>query len=262
MKDSTGKKQLIGSLTKGLIILEIMMQRDNVGVTEIAKALKINKSSAYRLLITLEERGFVKQDQISGKYSLGMKLAGFRTKILEGLDIRDIGRPFLVKLTEETKESAALSMLQKDRVVVVEKNLSREPISANLYVGLVEPLHCTALGKVLLAFQPAEKQQRLIASISLERFTSNTIVDPDKLTEELAGVRKKGYAIDDEEYSVGMRCLAGPVFNSKGDIIAAIGISGPVTRLTINVVDYYAEIIKQVSQEFSSNMGYAGTRTI
>lgn len=257
MKDSSGKKQLIGSLTKGLIILEIMMQCDNVGVTEIAKELKVNKSSAYRLLVTLEERGFVKQDQISGKYSLGMKLAGFRTKILEGFDIRDIGRPFLARLTEETKESAALSMLQKDRVVVIERNLSKEPISANLYVGLVEPLHCTALGKVLLAFQPAEKQKRVIDSLNLERFTSNTITETELLEKQLDEVRKNGYAVDDEEYSMGMRCLAGPVFDSKGEVIAAIGISGPVTRLAPNMLGFYIDIIKRVSQEFSANMGYA-----
>lgn len=257
MKDSTTKKQLIGSLTKGLIILEIMMEHDVVGVTEISKALKINKSSAYRLLITLEDRGFVKQDQISGKYSLGMKLAGFRTKVLEGMDIRDLARPFLNKLTEITKESSALSILQKDRATIIEKNSSKEFISANLYAGLSEPLHCTALGKVLMTFNTEENQNRLLENLTMERFTPKTITDKSELISQMSMIRLMGYAMDDEEYSLGMRCIAAPIFGSKGKLVAAIGISGPTIRIKPEEFDRYSKELVSIAQQLSSQLGYA-----
>ena len=111
MDKNAKPKQLIGSLTKGLLILEMMMEKDSLGVTEISKVLGVNKSSAYRLLITLDDRNFVRQDPVSGKYSLGMRLASFRTKVLEGIDLRGIARPYLKWLTDETREASALCVL-------------------------------------------------------------------------------------------------------------------------------------------------------
>jgi DNA-binding IclR family transcriptional regulator len=257
MKDSTGKRQLIGSLTKGLMILEMMMESDNLGVTEISRVLKVNKSSAYRLLITLEERGFVKQE-VSGRYSLGMKLASFRTKVLEGIDIRDISRPFLSKITEKTRESSCVSILSKDQAIIIEKQSSKENISANLYIGLSEPLHCTAVGKILLSYLPENEQISLLTASPLERFTLKTITDVGILLEELKQIRSRGIAIDDEEYSLSMRCIAAPIFNNKGEVVAALGISGPITRIRLDILDDYIQTVKEVASELSSQMGYSG----
>lgn len=256
MKEKSDSRQLIGSLTKGLLILEMMMEKDNLGVTEISKVLKVNKSSAYRLLITLEERNFVKQDQITGKYSLGMKLASFRTKVLEGIDIREIARPYLKSLTETTKESSALCVLSGDHGIVIEKQSSKESISAHLYVGMEEPLHCTALGKVLLSSLSEERQAELLDK-PLESHTPNTITDKQQLLNQVKQVSVNGYAYDNEEYSLGMRCIAVPVYNSKGNIAAAVGISGPVTRMTKENVAKYIEVVKQAGQDISSNLGYS-----
>lgn len=256
MKAKSESRQLIGSLTKGLLILEMMMEKDNLGVTEISKVLKVNKSSAYRLLITLEERNFVKQDQVTGKYSLGMKLASFRTKVLEGIDIREIARPYLKELSEITKESSALCVLSGDHGIVIEKQSSKESISAHLYVGMEEPLHCTSLGKVLLSSLTEEMQAELLSQ-PLERYTQNTITDMEKLLNEVKQVTINGYAFDNEEYSLGMRCIAVPVYNRKGKITAAVGISGPVTRMTKENVEKYIEFVKQAGQNISSNLGYS-----
>lgn len=256
MNKNSKPRQLIGSLTKGLLILEMMMEKDNVGVTEISKVLKVNKSSAYRLLITLEDRNFVKQDPVSGKYSLGMRLASFRTKVLEGIDIRGIARPYLARLTEATKESSALCVLSDGHGIVIEKQSSKESISAQLYIGMYEPLHCTALGKILLSYLSKERQNELLSK-KLERFTPNTITDKETLLNVIKQVIKDGYALDNEEYSLSMRCIAAPVFNSKGELAAAVGISGPVTRIKDDNINEYIDAVKEAAQDISSNLGYS-----
>jgi DNA-binding IclR family transcriptional regulator len=256
MNTKAESRQLIGSLTKGLLILEMMMEKDSLGVTEISKVLNVNKSTAYRLLITLEERNFVKQDQITGKYSLGMRLASFRTKVLEGIDIRTIARPYLKKLTDITNESSALCVLSEDHGIVIEKQSSKESISAQLYVGMFEPLHCTALGKVLMSHLPEDRQIELLSK-KLEVYTQKTITDKDKLLKDNREILIKGYATDNEEYSLSMRCIAAPVFNSKGEVAAAIGISGPVTRIREDNINEYIAAVKEVAQNVSSNLGYS-----
>lgn len=256
MEKKTKSRQLIGSLTKGLLILEMMMEKDNLGVTEISKVLGVNKSSAYRLLITLEDRNFVKQDPISGKYSLGMRFASFRTKVLEGIELRGIARPYLKWLTDTTKESSALCVLSDGHGVIIEKQSSKESISAYLYVGMVEPLHCTALGKVLISHLPEDRQRELLDK-DLESFTAFTKTDKEQILEECKQILEQGYALDNEEYSLSMRCVAAPVYNSKGKLAAAVGISGPVTRLHDDNINEYIDAVKEAAQNISSNLGYS-----
>lgn len=256
MDKNAKPKQLIGSLTKGLLILEMMMEKDSLGVTEISKVLGVNKSSAYRLLITLEDRNFVRQDPVSGKYSLGMRLASFRTKVLEGIDLRGIARPYLKWLTDETREASALCVLSDNQGIIIEKQSSKESISAYLYVGMTEPLHCTALGKVLLGHLPEDRQIELLSK-NLERFTAYTITDKEQILEECRKAYEQGYALDNEEYSLSMRCIAAPVYNSKGELAAAVGISGPVTRVRSDNISEYIEAVREAAKNISSNLGYS-----
>lgn len=251
-----GKKQLIGALTKGLIIIETLMECDQIGVTELSKVLNVNKSSAYRLLSTLQERDFVEQDPGTGKYKLGMKLARFRMKILEGIDLRKISLPFLKRLTETTRETSTISIMNEYQGIVVEKQDSPEKISANIVIGLIEPLYCTALGKIHMASLPEEEQERLLASLNLIDYTPKTLTDKAQILEEIKRVKTRGLAIDDEEYSLGMRCLAAPVYNHKSEVIAAMGISGPVSRIRTEKLQDLSAIVKKAALDLSHHLGY------
>lgn len=252
----TTKKQLIGSLTKGLIIMETLLKRDKMGVTEFSKVLGVNKSSAYRLLSTLEERGFVEQESASGKYKLGMKMAQFRTKVLDGMELRDISQPFLKRLTERTNEASSICVLSNNLGIVIEKQNSLERINANPYIGMIEPLYCTALGKALLSSLPEEEQIKLLDALTLTAYTPKTMTDTKQILEDIKRTAAKGVAIDDEEYSLGMRCLAAPVYNHKGEVVASIGISGPLMRIRTDMLDEYSVIVKKISGELSALLGY------
>lgn len=255
MAEGSGK-QLIGSLTKGLIIMETLMERDQIGVTELGKILGVNKSSAYRLLSTLEERGFVEQESSTGKYKLGMKLAGFGMKVINGMEINDIARPFLRKLTEETRETSGIGILTNGLGIVIDKQNSQEKISANLEIGMAEPLYCTALGKALLSGLSEEERLNLLSSHTLHAYTPKTLTEPDQILEEIRRTEARGVAIDDEEHSLGMRCIAAPVRNSRGNVIAAVGISGPLMRIRTETLDEYMRIVKSVSRDLSRKLGY------
>jgi len=252
----TKKKQLIGSLTKGLIILETMMEKKNIGVTELGTILGVNKSSAYRLLSTLEERGFVEQDSDTGKYRLGIKLARLEAIVLDSSKIREISYSYLKELTSRTRETSSLSVLSENQGIIIEKMNSEEKISANPYIGMVEPLYCTALGKAILSNYPEEKQREILESLNIVAYTPKTMTQIPHIIDDLKRTSASGVAIDDEEYSLGMRCIAAAVYDHRGDTIAAIGISGPISRMRTEIIDKYIAIVKEVAAEFSSQLGY------
>jgi DNA-binding IclR family transcriptional regulator len=250
------KRQLIGSLTKGLIILETLMEKKKIGVTELGTILGVNKSSAYRLLSTLEERGFVEQESETGKYRLGIKLARLEAIVLDGSKIREISYSYLKELTARTCETSSLSVLSENQGIIIEKINSEEKISANPYIGMVEPLYCTALGKAILSSFPEEKQREILESLNIIAYTPKTITQIPHIIEDLKRTAVAGVAVDDEEYSLGMRCIAAAVYDHKGETIAAIGISGPISRMRTEIIDKYITIVKEVASEFSLHLGY------
>lgn len=248
---SSGTTQLIGSLSKGLIIMEALMEHGSMGVTELGRLLGVNKSSAYRLLATLVAHNFVLQDSVTGKYRLSMRLSKFRMEAIDDVRLREVAQPFLKKLTEITNESAGLCVLAGDSGVLIDNHMSSEIITAKLNIGMDEPLYCTSLGKALLSVQPEVERERLIMATTLTPMTPKTIVDRDLLRLEIRRAAENGFAMDDEEYSLGMRCLAAPVFGCNGEPIASIGISGPITRMRTEIIVPMAANVKAVAQELS-----------
>lgn len=262
MKKEGSNRQLIGSLVKGLNVLDILMDCGEVGVTELSNMLGINKSNAYRLLNTLEEQGYVEQDDRSEKYKLGMKFARLKIQVLGDAEIQTMARTYLDRLTNETKESSTLCVFANDTGILVGKQSSSETISANCALGMNEPLYCTALGKALLAYLPQSEQERLLKTMELKPLTPKTFVTSDQLMADLRKVVATGVAIDDEEYSLGMRCLASPVFDAAGKLEASIGISGPITRVRTDILNDYIEIVRKVAMDFSKQLGYSPSHTL
>ena len=238
------------------IIEELVKADDDLGVTELSQRLDIHKSTIYRLLSTLSYRGYVEQDSRTNNYKVGIKLFEVGSSVLNKMDLRSKIKPHLEQLMLDTKETVHLGILDDYEVVYIDKVESNETIRMYSKIGRRVPTHCTSLGKVLLAYSPEEVVDNAIQVKGLPKYTENTITDPDEFKERLARVRERGYAIDDEEQEPNIRCLAGPIFNYDGEIIAAFSISGPLMRMSEERVDDLSALVKDYSTRISASFGY------
>lgn len=248
-------KQRINSLGRGLRILDILHEKGKVGVTELSKLIGVNKSSSYRLLATLEEFGYVEQIYENGKYALGLKLSKFQEKVLSAYEIRVTARPFLERLAETTGEASGLSIFKNDEVVLIDCCKSPQHIGVNLYMGDCEDINCTAHGKAMLFALPEDKQRQLLER-EFVRFTPNTIIDKDAIIADAKVNKERGYALDNEEKTLGMRCVAANVYDYSKAVVAAIGISGPTTRVHNEKMPELIKNVTKIAEQLSKKLGY------
>jgi len=248
--------QKINSLSRGLKILDIIHERGKVGVTELSNYLGVNKSTAYRLLVTLEEFGYVEQIAENGKYALGLKLCKFQEKVLNNYDIRTIAHPFLEKLTDITGEASGLSIRKGDKIILIDCMNSPQHLGVILQIGDLEEINCTAHGKAMLYSLTEEEQKRLIGLESFKKHTPNTIVDPDEIFKDAQVNKERGYALDNEENTLGMRCIATNIYDFNGNAVASIGISGPKHRITSDRMQDYIKMVKDIANDISHKLGY------
>ncbi|HDN85172.1 MAG TPA: IclR family transcriptional regulator, partial [Candidatus Aerophobetes bacterium] len=201
---------------------------------------------------------FVEQDGENKKYRLGLRLLELGNVVQSQLDIRRIAFPYLKKLNRETNETAYLVVLAEKRIVYVDCVESTARLRVRPLFGERVPLHCTSLGKAIMAFLPEYEVERIIKEEGLTRFTSNTITDPGLLKKELELIRERGYAIDNMEHEEGIRCVGASIRNSRGEVFAAISLSGPSQRLSFERIRKIAPLVIQAAREISAKMGYSG----
>jgi DNA-binding IclR family transcriptional regulator len=214
------------SLKRGLNVLEeIVNFGQPLKLHELGDRLNIDKSSLHRILATLVQFGVVEKNLRTKEYSIGQKLLNWTGHSSKNQDLIKIAKPFLSKLAFETEQEAHLSVLIDGSAVLIDKAAPETPLSLRTMVGIEAPLHCTALGKAILAFLPEPEREKLIESIELYSFTSKTITDRDELRKHLNNVRLEGVAVDEAEHVGVLNCFASPVFNSDRELIASIGIS-------------------------------------
>jgi DNA-binding IclR family transcriptional regulator len=249
---------MIQSLSRGIEILEFLTERKSAGCTEIAKALDVNKSTAFRLLETLLEHNIVEQDETTGKYRLGVGILHISESLLNNLDLVTIARPYLARLVECTQESAHLCILSNNKALIVDQVKSKEVIKVSATIGMAEAIHSSAVGKCLLAFRNEAQREKMLKKIELVPFTQRTIITMEGLLLELEKIRSAGYALDDEEVNIGVRCIAAPIYNYKGEVYSCIGISGPATRIGIDNINFYTQKVKEVAGMISHKLGYKG----
>jgi IclR family acetate operon transcriptional repressor len=247
----------INSLGRGLRTLQIMAEAEgSVGVSELAQALGVDPSSSYRLLATLEQHGFVRQEPHGKKYALGYAVLDLAGAVLRRLDVASLAGPRLRTLSLETGESAHLAVRDGMRAVFVCRELAAAALRVETAIGSSEPAHCTAVGKVLLAAQPEADLTVLLAEAPLARYTDQTITSVEDLRADLARTLARGYAYDDEELHLGVRCLAAPVRDYQGSVVAAAGISGPSGRLTRDRLPDLAAAVIATAAEITGALGY------
>ncbi|MBO5076208.1 MAG: IclR family transcriptional regulator [Clostridia bacterium] len=248
--------QTINSLARGLAIIDLIHEHGRLGVTELGKLLGVNKSSAYRLLKTLEEHGYVEQIAENGKYTLGLKLCKFRERVLDSYDIRAVAHPYLEELTRLTGEAAGLSVRKGDEVFLIDCLSAPHHLGVILQIGDREELHCTAHGKAMLSALPEDEQRRLLKKEKLTAHTVYTVTDREQLLAVAKADKARRYAVDNEETTLGMRCVAANIYDFSGNVVAAIGISGPTDRVTEEKIPEYAGIITRIAETISRRLGY------
>jgi DNA-binding IclR family transcriptional regulator len=252
---------IIYSLDKGLFLLETIEQASQpISLQELWQALKWDKSTIYRLLVTLEKRGYIHRDPKARKYSLGLKIYALYDSLIRKLDLQQITKSHLAFLARRTGQTAHLAVGVGSCIVFIDRAVGSEVLSVNTQIGAMEPLHCTALGKAYLAYVEPEKLEELLAG-PLEKFTPRTIVSRRGLQREMAAIRDRGYAVDDEEYNDGIVCIASPILNAHGLPVALMGVSGPKSRISEARVEEYGRVIRKHAMEISKTFGFGAKNT-
>jgi len=250
-----GPDYTVHSIERALAILESLARKpQGLGVTELSQTLRLHKSTVHRLLATLSSFGYAEQDPLTERYKLGRKVLLLGLEILESLDFRKEAAPYLRELVEISRETAQLAVLDGGEIVVVERDRSPEVVTVNL--GLRAQVHCTAEGKVLLAYLPREEAIYILETQGMPQHTVNTITDLEYMLSHLEKVRLQGYAINAEELVEGMRSIAAPIFDHSGKAIAALSISGPTSRLTLERIGRLVTVLKEACASISERLGY------
>ncbi|PKV84542.1 IclR family transcriptional regulator [Streptomyces sp. TLI_146] len=245
------------SVDRAVSVLEALARLGEAGVTEIADELGVHKSTAFRLLGALENRGLVGQEKERGKYFLGAGMLRLAGAAAVRLDVSQEGVPVCRALADRTGETANVAVLDGDAAVNIMQARGAAAVTAFNWLGRRTPLHATASGKALLAHLPEERREALLGQ-GLARFTAHTLTDPAVLRAELAGVVERGYAQTAEELEDGLNALGAVVRGHDGAVIGAIGVSGPAYRMPRESLPEVAEHVLEAAQDLSRRMGHPG----
>lgn len=244
------------TLLKGLMVMENMIGLDNSHtLDDIAKIVGLTRSNTHRTLQTLAHAGYVRRDPETGNYGCTLKLFELGARLLGSLDVRRLAPPFLRKLSRLTGETVHLSVLDGLDVVYIDKIDSAQPLQAYSTIGGRAPAYAVATGKILLAFQAHDYLEHY--SDAITRHTNETRVSLLALRQELSDAARIGYAINRGEWRQGIGGVAAPVFNGLGEIVAALGVSGPLERMTHQKMADIAPLTQQKAKELSAHMGYS-----
>lgn len=222
----------------------------------------MNKSTVHRFLATLIEAGYVRQDLDTGRYALGARVAWLGAKFLESMDVREVARPILEELAQVTRETIHLGIMDGDEVMYLDKVPGQQTVQMRSRVGSRMPIHSTALGKVLLADLPEPAWKRYVSEIGLTPYTPNTIVQAESFYDHLRQIRRQDYSIDNAENEEGIRCVAAPVRNHTGRVLAAISVTGSTLTMTPEKAEVVIPQVEQAAQQLSEELGFRRDETI
>ncbi|MGQ9600652.1 MAG: IclR family transcriptional regulator [Anaerolineae bacterium] len=252
-----GPNYRIAAVEKTLDILEFLGQNNQeFGLPELSQALRIPKVTLFRYLHTLEQRKYVRKNPENDKYVLGLKILELSSHALDSLSVHEVALPYMRELQSRFEETVNLAVLEGAEVVYIEILESPRAFKMSSHVGGRELPHSTSLGKAMLAFLPDEEVKQIVKVKGLPKRTENTISTEDQLQDELAAIRQRGYAIDDEENEIGARCVGVPIFDRRGRAIAAISLSGPAFRFSPAEVEAMGTALQNAAARISERIGY------
>lgn len=251
------ERSLVPGLERGLkIIVLLEKEKDGLSFGELLDKTGIPRPSLARILNILEAYNFIRNSS-DGRYRLGYRLLSLGYTVYSQLDLVGEAKPFLTELVELTGETAELTILDRGEILYIDKVDSPEPIRLVARTGSrYKTLHCTAIGKVYLAYMGEDFLKSYLSNIGLPSFTEKTITDPKVLKAQLEEIRIKGYAFDDEEVRIGVRRIASPIFGSFERLVGVLGIAGPTFRITLDRIEKLGEIVKDIGMRLSERFGY------
>jgi len=255
MSASFALRNKVQSLDRALEILKLLGTEPEMRVTDLARRLEVHKSTAFRLLSTLQEHGLVEQNPSTEKYRLGYGLVRLAGSVVAELDLARVSRPVLEQLAMRTAETVNLAILQGNQVVNIDQIAAPNLVVTVNWVGKQTPLHCTSNGKVLLAYL-ADVERAPLLREPLQRFTPRTITDVKTLEKQLRRVVDEGYAFTLEELELGLNAVAAPVRATDGRVRAAVSVSGPSYRVTSQRLQELGTMTKEAGEAISRRMGY------
>jgi DNA-binding IclR family transcriptional regulator len=246
------------SLRKAIRVLECFsLQEPRLPLTDIARKVGLPLSTAHRILTTLRTVGIVEQEGDRDLYRLGLKLLELGSMVLANLEVHREALPCIEELVRETGETVHLGVFDGSQVVSIEKMDSPHGLASNITIGKGAPAYCTGVGKALLAHQPDSAVEH-VCRLGLAKHTRQTITDPERLRRELAQVRAQGYAVDNMEHQPDVRCVAVPIRDHSGRVVASLSVSGPATRIPKDRIPTLAARVREAAAKLSARLGYAG----
>lgn len=246
---------VIQSLDRAINVLKVVASGSGMSLTEIAETSGQSASTAYRILVTLQNHRIVEFDEASQLWSVGLECFRIGNAFLGRTGLMEQSRPVMQRLMTETGETANLAIMDGTDVVFVSQVETHEPIRAFFRPGTRGQANASGIGKAVLAYLPEARMDAVLENSSMTAFTEKTLIERDSLAAALKCVRARGWAVDDEERTRGMRCIAAPIFNNYGEAIAGISVSGPSVRVTSDQDQRLGEMVKKAAQEVTAAIG-------
>lgn len=251
-------RRVLRSLNLSLDVLELLAaEPDKLGLSAVASRLRLSKAAVHGILSNLEARGYVQRSEEGGRYSLGHRIWELGMAAGERIELRKLAEAELLALTKLTGESSQLSRYcAPGEVLYLHKINCPNPVRAYVEEGARAPAYCVATGRVLLAYQP-QSQIEVVCAGPLIAYTPHTIIDPERLRDELALVRKQGYAINRGEYRAEIVGVAAPVRNHRGEVVAGVSVSGPAYRFSVARARAFAQPVMSTAEAISRKLGWS-----
>ena len=256
--DDAEDRQRVGvqSLGRAFAILEeVARHREGIGLADLSKLVGLHNSTTFHLAKTMVSLGYMRQEKTTKRYRIGRPLFALAASALDEIEMVNVATPVLEDLSRETGESSHFAVRMGDAVVVIARTSGPGAFHLTDRVGVVRPAHCTALGKVILASLHPDQLERFLERVELKPSTAHSITEIPVLLREIAEIRRSGIAYDDGEFNLEVRCVAVPVKDFTGQIIGALGISGPIWRLSNQVMQNRAKIVQAAAARLAAEFG-------
>jgi IclR family KDG regulon transcriptional repressor len=246
----------VQSLGRAFAILEeVARHREGIGLAELSKLVGLHNSTTFHLAKTMVTLGYMRQERDSKRYRVGRPLFALAASALDEIEMVNLATPILEDLSRESGESGHFAVRMGDSVVVIARTSGAGAFQLTDRVGVVRPAHCTALGKIILASLRPDQLKRFLERVDLKPSTKKSITEPSALLREITEIRRSAIAFDDGEYNAEVRCVAVPVYNFTGEVIGALGISGPIWRMTDQVLQSRAKLVQTAAKRLSTEFG-------
>ncbi len=238
------------------IMEEVARNRDGISLAELSKRVGLHTSTTFHLVKTMVSLGYIRQIKDSKRYRIGRPLFALAASALDEIEMVSLATPVLEDLSRESGESGHFAVRMGDAVVVIARTAAPGAFQLTERVGVVRPAHCTALGKVILAALRDDQLDRFLGRVELTAVTPRSITEPDALKKDIADARRTGIAFDDGEFNPEVRCVGVPVRDFTGQVVGAIGISGPIWRLSMQALQSRAVTVQAAAKRLSAEFGY------